>query len=436
MELGVCLSEKESVSLDELVIKVRELFETKGMAGVVTTVLGLLDDLTCEQLRHGQAHPLVTPCCLVPRYEYHGRRARRVRSSCGRLHMHWHRMRCQCGKTVVPLRSVLRLVPCQPKTNELERLVIDVVAEQSYRRGSRHLREIGGVPVPRSTEHRWVAQSLCDDLPAPGATLDVLMADGTGFKRRPQPEEKITNRGEVRVALGITRGGETVPVGAWTDRTWEEISKLLERPAGEPLAHVLGSDGERGIAEHLARLTGTHQRCHWHQVNDVNYTLWEDKAPREERRAYQRQLAGMIGIELPAEDFDRVKDADKSALTERVARAETELSSLAAELQAKGYEHTSRYIEYAKERLFSYVRFWLQTGIAVPKVTSKLERLMREIGRRLKRIAFGWSDAGAAKMTRIIIKRIVRPADWKRYWEERYQCSGTVSISLKGVYAV
>jgi hypothetical protein len=37
--------------------------------------------------------------------------------------------------------------------------------------------------------------------------------------------------------------------------------------------------------------------------------------------------------------------------------------------------------------MFSYVRTWLQTGLVTPRVSSMIERMMREIGRRIKKLA-------------------------------------------------
>jgi hypothetical protein len=56
------------------------------------------------------------------------------------------------------------------------------------------------------------------------------------------------------------------------------------------------------------------------------------------------------------------------------------------------------FIENAKSQLFTYVDNWLKTEISNPKVTSLVERMMREIKRRIKRIGYKWSEAGAEKM--------------------------------------
>ena len=53
--------------------------------------------------------------------------------------------------------------------------------------------------------------------------------------------------------------------------------------------------------------------------------------------------------------------------------------------------------------------------------------------RRLKRIAFGWSPAGAAKMARIIIKRFTSAAQWDTYWQNRLKITGQVIMALTDI---
>ena len=116
--------------------------------------------------------------------------------------------------------------------------------------------------------------------------------------------------------------------------------------------------------------------------------------------------------------------------------AEEKVGQLAQELAQKGYRQAASYVENAKDRLFSYVRFWLRYGLVSPRVSSMIERMMREIGRRLKRIAFGWSDEGAAKMARIIIKRITSANEWEAYWKERLRITGNVVLVYGGIKAM
>jgi hypothetical protein len=62
-----------------------------------------------------------------------------------------------------------------------------------------------------------------------------------------------------------------------------------------------------------------------------------------------------------------------------------------------------------------------------------IERMMREIARRLKRMAFGWSEEGAAKMARIIIKRFTSASQWKKYWQDRLRIQDNVMLVLKTI---
>ncbi len=90
----------------------------------------------------------------------------------------------------------------------------------------------------------------------------------------------------------------------------------------------------------------------------------------------------------------------------------------------------------AKAKMFSYVRMWLQTGLSNPRVSSMTERMMREIGRRIKKIGFNWSPEGTAKVTRIIIKRITSANEWEQHWKKKLNFKGTVKLSFEGCVPV
>jgi hypothetical protein len=421
-------------SLDELVLKTRELFEREGMPGVVRVMLSLLDEKLALDLYLNRDGWRPSPCCDQPRYESHGRREKIFRTSCGEVKLEWRRSRCKrCGAVAIPLREFLGLEPYQTKTAELEREVMEVVSEQSYRRSAAHLGLVGAIPVPKSTLNRWVAQSGCDELSWPRG-MNCLLADGTGYKRRPDPKAGLNNRGEVRVALGIDRRGRTVALGAWSGRSWEEIGEELQTRRGRRgRAGLLVSDGESGLAEGLSRLAGGHQRCHWHAVRGLNYTLWKEGADKEERDDWEGELAGILGVEIPSDSVEPVKEEERREVEERVVEAERRLGELASELEGKGYGKASHYVRRAKDHLFSHLRFWLSCGLIGPRTTSLIERMMREIGRRLKRIAFGWKEFGAAKMARIIIKRLADARRWEAHWMKKLRIDGKVTMVYRGI---
>ncbi|MFC1815814.1 hypothetical protein ACFL0M_07685 [Thermodesulfobacteriota bacterium] len=51
--------------------------------------------------------------------------------------------------------------------------------------------------------------------------------------------------------------------------------------------------------------------------------------------------------------------------------------------------HGAAYLENFSQRLLIHVEIWLKTGEITPKTISLLKRIFREIGRRIKRIAWG-----------------------------------------------
>lgn len=424
-------------SLDELVVRTKELFEREGMPGFVGLVLSLVDELICHRLVRGQSKWKPKPCCGHGRYEQSRRDNKQFRTSVGTVRITWRRLRCtKCGKSFIPLMEFLGLERYQSKTAELERMVAEVVSEQSYRRTSRHLDLIGEIPVPKSTAHRWVMQSDCDELKVDGKAVGIVIADGTGYKRRPDSEKN--NRGELKVVLGVDSTGTVLPIGTWSGDSWEDIGKQIKDNTIEwkKEGKILVCDGERGLGDALASLVEDQQRCHWHMPHDVNYAMWEDKAPLGQRKDMQRQVAGLIGLELPEEDFEKVSQEDKNDLLEKTKKAEDKLEELIAELAGKNYYKAATYVRNAKKKLFSYVRFWLKYGLVCPRASSMIERMMREIGRRLKKIAFGWSEKGAAKMARIIIKRITSAGEWEKYWNDRLRLNGKVLLVFRGAKAL
>ncbi|MBO7327460.1 MAG: hypothetical protein J6W00_01645 [Lentisphaeria bacterium] len=70
-----------------------------------------------------------------------------------------------------------------------------------------------------------------------------------------------------------------------------------------------------------------------------------------------------------------------------------------------GYNTAATYLRRAKTGMFGYIRRWLKWGLISPRASSMVERVMRELVRRLKKTAYGWSDKGATKIVRIILKR-------------------------------
>lgn len=424
----------EGFSLDELVIETKKMFETEGMVGFLRVLLTLLDYLLFpSELGPGSQRS----CCQNSHFVVCRSEDKSLLTSVGKLIFSWTRLRCKnCRKTYIPLRTYLGLESYQNRTSELEKIVTEVVSEQSYRRTSQHLETIGRIPVTHTRLHRWVMKSDCDKLDAKGR-VKTLISDGTGYKKVP---ESGSNRGEVRLVVGVTSDGIVVPYGAWTESSWLNIGQEIKQANHpnpklyfNPIADVLVSDGEEGMLRGLKKLTKEQQRCVWHLPYELKPLLrHHDKATKEEAGQYKSNLQSILEIHLPTEDFQEVSLEDRLELEKATFEAEKKVQQLIDEFIDKGYKTAAKYLLNAKAKMFSYVRVWLKSGIVHPRVSSMIERMMREIGRRIKKIGFGWSPKGAAKMTRIIIKRITSANQWEQYWSEKLRVSGKLKISFLG----
>ena len=97
--------------------------------------------------------------------------------------------------------------------------------------------------------------------------------------------------------------------------------------------------------------------------------------------------------------------------------------------------HVAAYLENLSDRLFTHIELWLKTGVIAPKTISLLERLFREIGRRLKKIAWGWSDKIATNLSKMIMIKQYSRQTWEDYWKEKLGIKGYFNIRIQKVYS-
>jgi len=72
----------------------------------------------------------------------------------------------------------------------------------------------------------------------------------------------------------------------------------------------------------------------------------------------------------------------------------------------------------------------VKTGVIAPKTTSMLERIFRDIGRRIKPIARGWSDDAATKLSKMIILKKYSKQKWEQFWKQKLNINGYFSIEF------
>ena len=345
----------------------------------------------------------------------------------GEVKLRLREVKCRgCGARLRPLLGWLGLAPYQREEMGIKQKGIDLAVDLSYRRGSRQLENLGGVRVSRARLNSWVKGTEME--------LDIsledwpksIYADGTGYHRQDGTQ------GQVKLVLIKGFSGKVDGVKVYVDRSWEEIGRELKTQLGEERLRgsVLLSDGEEAIEKNLLVEGMEYQRCQWHGWKDLGYMLWAEGMSKEEREIIVSQLRKLT-IALPFEER-AAADEDREEIGEKLSKVKASLEEMVAYLKSKGYLKASGYLHRAGEKLFTYVGLWLGRGIQVGKTTDIMERTMREVARRAKRIGASWGDLGLLAILKFLLKRYFDEEGYRRQWDRYYNpgaCQATLIVS-------
>lgn len=430
------------VNLNELVYRVDE--QVSGLVcDILEKVVEEYQEVVVERLSRthsskereglGRHHRKGEPGRLCPGRRVVKRGYRRnprcIKNKYGTLRIRLQEVECVlCGARFCPLLDALGLAPYERSDEVLEKEVISAVIDTNYRR----LIEGHSLDVSLGGVHNFVAGNDIDELLGEDLELDryrAVLADGSGLKKMGG------KKGEMRVLVGITGSGYLEPIGSWVDTSWEEIerqtkSRIKTDPEQPPL---LLYDGEPGLEHFLAGSLRAPQRCTWHARRGLYHAMWEDGHGKKKSRPHQDQLARIVAVEIPEGDYDQLSPEAIEAVREKYRDAKKDMNNLIEVLHQKNCPHAVEYLKNLLKGLYHQVDMWLATGIIAPKTTSRLERLFRELARRLKRIAWGWSDRVATKLSKMIMIKQYRPDLWKKYWLNKLGIEGHFDLWIQKV---
>lgn len=435
--LLVSLSE-DGFGLDELIYRMEEIWNRKAFPQLLCAILLLVDENL--KLRVMEKRPLPSKCacaCKEHRLVLDGGMPRKIRTRLGVIDIpRITRVRCaNCGKRYAPLLRMCAIGKNQTKSNELEKLILEQCAKESYRVAAESIHETTAARESHSTFWRCVMKTDADGiLPSSGqmgAKPGILYADGT--KCKSIGKDGAPCKGDVKVLLGVRGDGSVFPVGVWTKHeTWKEISRQLgDRHAAFPEGTILLSDGEPGLAESLSAFSDEEQRCHWHIGRDLYHMMRLDGGKIRQVRPIRTRLNGIMAIELPKESFANVTEEEKASIEDKMHCAEANLDLLVADIRKRGYEAAAGYLERAKHAMFGYVRRWLSLGVLCPRASSFIERVMRAIGRRIKKLGYNWKEEGVGKIARIVLKIFTNKDEWNAYWQNRMDLERSVFLHFR-----
>lgn len=432
------------VSLNEIVFRLKELRDPL-MLQILERILTAYDDEISERLSRTDLYSSAARRGLgrhIRKADPEGRfcRGRKVRKRgyrghprhlttvFGKLKLPLRVVECErCGAYYSPLLSALRVGRYARKESNFEQAVIEAVIDTNYRRliNGRSLDiSIGGV-------HNLMADSDLDRVYQDPVSLEQfsgILADATGLK------QYRGRKGELRAVVGVTNAGQVRPLGTFTNTEWPEIEQRIKERLKKTETHRVSFvyDGEPGLDHFLADVAQS-QRCTWHAPRGLYHVLWKDGLRKKASQPAIDQVKRLIGIELPAGDFELLKEEDKEPVRKRYEDSKAQIQELIQTFRQKGYTFGAAYLENISDRLFTHIEQWLQSGVIAPKTISLLERVFREIGRRLKRIAWGWSDHVATKLSKMILLKQYSPAEWAQYWMQKLDIKGYFQIEIASV---
>jgi len=434
------------VTLNEIVYRLQELREPL-MLRILEHILRSYDDLISERLSpHGG---VMTPSKgrkglgrHVRKADPEGRfcRGRRIRKRGFRKQLRtiatvFGKLRlpirvaecCHCGARYSPLLDALKLMSYSRKESNFEQEVIEAVIDTNYRR----LIEGHSIDISLGGIHNIVVGSDVDRLegePVDTAELSAIMADGTGYKRQQG------KRAELRSVIGVTAGGQVEPLGTFANTPWDEIERVVKERLKITAASAIPFiyDGEPGLDDFLADIAQS-QRCAWHGPRGLYHSLWEDGLKKKDSQPQIDKLKHLIGIELPPGDYQLLKEEDRELVEEKYRSSKAQIVTLIELFKDKGYHNGAVYLENLSRRIFTNIEIWLKTGVIAPRTISLLERIFREIGRRIKRIAWGWSDATVTKLSKMIILKKYSKDKWQRYWKQKLGIDGNFNIQIEKI---
>lgn len=430
------------VNLNEIVYQLQQLRDPL-MVEILKQILRSYDDLISERLSAVQSNPPSKARKGLGRHVRrgdsenrfcHGRRIRkrgyrnhprRFTTVFGKFDLSLRVAECcTCGARYSPLLSALKIGPYVRKEANFEHEVIEAVIDTNYRR----LIEGRSIDISLGGVHNIVVGSDIDQFdnnPIDLNELSATMADGTGVK------QQKGKKGELRAVIGITTDKKLEPMGTFINTDWKQIEAIIKEriktteASGIPFIY----DGEPGLDNFLSGLTDV-QRCTWHAPRGLYHALWEDGLRKKDSAPETNKIKQLIGIELPQTDFQLLRPEDKERIQSRYESSKAEITQLIDTFKEKGYTHGASYIENLSKHLFTNIEIWLKTGVIAPKTISLLERVFREIGRRLKRIAYGWSDVAVTKLSKMIILKMYRKDKWQQYWKQKLGIEGNFSIRI------
>ena len=179
LNIKTCLSGL-SFSFDELILETKTLFENEGIPGFLKLLISFIDNMVVEHWKASDE----AKCCCSPHLNRSGKRSKTIITSLGNISFEWTLLKCKNCRTIHnPLKNFLGVDKNQKHSNEFENICMEAVAENSFRRSTVGIIKTNeNINFNHRSLHRWFMGTDSDNISVKHDELNVVLADGTGFK--------------------------------------------------------------------------------------------------------------------------------------------------------------------------------------------------------------------------------------------------------------
>ncbi len=125
----------KNFSFSQLILKVKRLFDCEGIPGFVKMMVILVEGML---IKSGTE----CPRCNSNKLQLHDKCGKKMKTSIGCVDLVSSRMKCTaCKKTFSPMMRLFDVDPFSRKSREFEKLTLETVTNQIFRRSAKNLND-------------------------------------------------------------------------------------------------------------------------------------------------------------------------------------------------------------------------------------------------------------------------------------------------------
>jgi len=391
-----------------------------------------LNKLVIEQILMRSQDEMIARMCGIKynrnsnTYVRAGTRERTIRTKFGDIILNLIKIRSlETGEITTPLLSEIGIRSRQRYTEHLMKDCLTLASATTYRKASDEMKEIGGVYVPKTTIHRFV-QEIGPRIKQKSETSvekkQILAGDST----KAHGMNKKKNRVNIVIGIDPIKKEKTL-VSASVNRKWSDIGDELKRKGIVDDKTIGLSDSDREIREALTTSKTNSQLCIVHYLRYFSYTLWQSGLIKEER---DKLVSKMEGIIYTLKNSVKKHSDDVDAIKERVVKTKEEVRRVAKTTMRLGCREAADYISGSLVFVLTFALLAIE-GVQIPYTNNMLERFIREMNRRIKKIGAHWSPRGLDNIVNIRLIRYTRRKVYDEFWEECLYSRNKKHISLR-----